>query len=101
MIKMSCKYNQSKTKQVSSLYAVQSKQRIINIALAQVTTRVSEWLYLGWVLKARYMGFGSRVRVPEPADSSIFTHYRLIQTEFSSGGYISLWLHGDENLTKT
>ncbi|XP_040960047.1 putative disease resistance protein RGA3 [Gossypium hirsutum] len=35
----------------------------MNIALAQVTTRVSEWLYLGQVLKARYMGFNSRVRV--------------------------------------
>ncbi|KHG15991.1 Malto-oligosyltrehalose trehalohydrolase [Gossypium arboreum] len=47
------------------------------------------------------MWFGSKERVPEPTDSSIFTHYRLIWIEFSSGEYISLWPCGDENLTKT
>ncbi|KAG8486700.1 hypothetical protein CXB51_020170 [Gossypium anomalum] len=52
-------------------------------------------------LKAHYMWFGSKVKVPEPADSSILTHYMFIRTEFDSGEYISLRLYGDENLTKT
>ncbi|PPD97832.1 hypothetical protein GOBAR_DD05140 [Gossypium barbadense] len=70
-------------------------------APSRVTTRGLEWLYLGWVPKVFYMWFGSKVKVPEPVDSSIFTHYRLIQAEFGSGKYISLWLHGDEDIMKT
>ncbi len=66
-----------------------------------MNTRGSKWFFLGWAPKVHYMRFGSKVRVPEPADSSILTHYRLMRTEFGSGEYISLWLHGDENLTKT
>ncbi|KHG22820.1 Cysteine--tRNA ligase [Gossypium arboreum] len=47
------------------------------------------------------MLFGSKVKIPEPADSLILAHYRLIRIEFDSGEYISLRLYGDENLTKT
>ncbi len=94
-MQMQYNHNQNKTKRVST------KQKQTKRIPSRVSTKGLEWLYLGWVPKVFYMQFSSKVKVPEPADSSIFTHYRLIQTEFGSGEYISLWLHGDENLTKT
>ena len=96
-MQMQCNLNQNTTRGVSRKHKQARKTKVPS----RVTTRDLEGLYLGWVPKVFYMQFGSKVEVPKPADSLILTHYRLIWTEFSSGEYISLWLHGDENLTKT